>query len=233
MKLDRKTPDTVYVGFHIKDTGVGIHQDKLHKIFEGFEQENISTARKYGGSGLGLTISKELVNLMGGELQVKSETGKGSEFFFVLPLKIAKEKEKEKDNELSTEINARKTLIKMRVLCVEDNKINQLVLSQYFNKWKIIVEYANNGSEALEKFDPDQFDLIFMDIRLPDMDGYEVTRKLLERFPDCPTPIIALTAEVNEHAEEKFIAAGMSGFLPKPFKEEQLLLTIQKFEKLK
>lgn len=222
--LADRTEDKAHIRFSVKDTGVGISPENQQKIFEDFEQEDISTARNYGGSGLGLTISKELVGLMGGELLVESEIKVGSEFFFVLPVEVSKEIPADKTE---TEAEPQGNLNHVRVLCVEDNMINQLVISQYFKKWGVNYQFANNGTEALEKFNPEMFDLVFMDIRMPDMDGYEVTKRIFKKFPNCPIRIVALTAEVSEQSELKFEEVGMSGYLPKPFNEDDFIKVLK------
>lgn len=225
LQLEDKITSPARVRFSVKDTGVGISAENQHKIFEDFVQEDVSTARNYGGSGLGLTISKELVNLMDGELKLESEVNVGSEFYFVLPLEVSEELKVENTNHAPVPDDQ---LRDVRVLCVEDNMINQLVISQYFKKWNIKHQFANNGTEALEKFDPEQFDLVFMDIRMPDIDGYEVSRRIFDKYPNERINIVALTAEVSEQSEKKFEEVGMLGCLPKPFKEEEFIETIKR-----
>ncbi len=206
--------------FSVSDTGIGIAEDKLEKIFVGFEQESVSTARKYGGTGLGLSISRELAQLLGGGLEVESEVGVGSIFSFSIPFIEVKDRDEE---ETVTEFLDDSNILKdLRVLCVEDNEINQLVIEQYFDKWGIASTFAANGTEAVECAKDNVYDLIFMDIRLPDMSGYDATEKILESVEDFRTPIVALTAEIDEMTEIKIKDAGMVGFLGKPFKPEEL-----------
>lgn len=225
--LDRQEFDVAQLHFEVSDSGIGINQERIEKIFDDFEQEDVSTVRKYGGSGLGLTISKELVSLMGGQLKVESEKDHGSRFYFTLQFGLCSDNSEKPVSPEESKDMVFKKLEGVRVLCVEDNHINQLVLSQYFKKWKLVYEFANDGNEALSMFDPNRYDLVFMDIRLPDMDGYEVTSQILMRFTECKVPIIALTAETSEDSERKFEEVGMSGFLPKPFEEKQLLSILQ------
>ncbi|MCP4457591.1 MAG: response regulator [Cytophagales bacterium] len=225
------------ISFSVKDTGTGIAKDKLEIIFNSFEQENTSTAREYGGTGLGLAISKELVRLMGGDaIIVNSELGVGSEFCFSIPFKKASEHVKEEKNKLDKKENTNlqsnadvNVPPGVKVLCVDDNEINVLVISQYFKKWGVEATYAETGEKALEAFRNGSFDMVLMDIRLPDMDGYEVTNEIHREHPDRNVPIIALTAEINKQTLEKTHQTGMVDFLGKPFKSEDLKNLIIKY----
>ena len=210
--------------FSVTDTGIGIDEDKLEKIFVGFEQENISTARKYGGTGLGLSISRELSQLLGGGLEVESEIGVGSVFSFSIP--FIEVQDRDADETITSFLDETNVLKGLRVLCVEDNEINQMVIEQYFEKWGVISTFADTASEAIDRVKGGEFDLIFMDIRLPDMTGYEATKKILEEVENFMTPIVALTAEIDEMTELKIKDAGMVGFMGKPFKPEELHETL-------
>ena len=210
--------------FSVSDTGIGIAKDKLDKIFIGFEQENVTTARKYGGTGLGLSISRELAQLLGGGLEVESEEGVGSVFSFSIPLIEVQDRD---GDETITEFLDDSNILKgLRILCVEDNEINQIVIEQYFDKWSIQSTFAATGTEAIELAEKNVFDLIFMDIRLPDISGYETSTTILEKVEDFKTPIVALTAEIDDMTSLKIKEAGMVGFLGKPFKTEELRETI-------
>jgi len=217
------------ITFSVIDTGIGIDQEKLESIFESFEQENISTSRKYGGTGLGLSISKSLVELLGGKLKVRSEIDKGSEFYFTLELEEVDAPIKRKASPKSREeLSELYNLNGVKVLCVEDNEINQMVISQYFTVFGVRAIYAATGQEAIDKYEANEFDLVLMDIRLPDMTGYEACREIKSRFPDRNTPIVAFTAEVDVKTEDRIKEVGMVDYLGKPFKEEDLYTVISK-----
>lgn len=213
------------IRFSVIDTGVGIADNKLDKIFESFEQEDETTARKFGGTGLGLAICKQLVGLMGGELNVKSKLDEGSEFYFEADYQVASTADVNAGEE-EVIPNSVGVLEGLKVLCVEDNEINQLVISQYFNNWKMNVTFAGTGKEAIKLYAQDEFQIVFMDIRLPDMTGYEITEKIRADFPNRNEPIVAFTAEMDESTERKIKEVGMVAYLSKPFKSEDLFSTI-------
>lgn len=211
------------IRFSVKDTGIGIAPEKFDAIFESFEQESSATARKYGGTGLGLSISKNLVQLLGGELNIKSELNKGTEFYFSIPLEEVKIRPQNKNQ---TEII--RDLSDIKILCVEDNEINQVVASQYFDILKVNSTFANCGKEAIDLIKNETFDMILMDIRLPDMTGYDVCKKIKQDLPTCTTPIVAFTAEFDFSSQTKFKESGMIDYIGKPFKEDELYKIILK-----
>jgi signal transduction histidine kinase/CheY-like chemotaxis protein len=228
LKIDREIDNKVYVHFNVKDTGIGIENSMLDKIFENFEQENIVNSNKYGGTGLGLAISRQLVKLFGGELLVKSKLGEGSEFYFTIPFDKITEKDVKQHQSHNSHLNIN-DFSKLSILCVEDNEVNQLVISQYFENWKINYSFAATGEEALEKFRKETYNIVFMDINLPDQRGDEVVMKMKNEFPDSDCAFIALTAESSESLQEVMIKSGISGYLNKPFSSEDLKLIIGKF----
>jgi len=204
----------------VKDEGKGIAADKIEHIFEAFNQEDVSTTREYGGTGLGLSISYELVHLLGGKLQVNSELGVGSEFFFSIPAE--EEKAIAKTNTQQVLSNRRKN---MKVLLVEDNKANQLFMKVILKKLNIEFEIADNGLIAFEKFKTNKYDLLLMDENMPIMSGIESTKNILEyeKANDLVhTPIIALTANALKSDKERFIAAGMDDHMSKPVNIQKL-----------
>ena len=210
----------------VKDEGIGIENDKLSHIFEAFSQADSSTTREYGGTGLGLSISSELVRLMGGELQVKSSVGEGSEFYFKIPAKEGK-KGKNLDN-----ISLEKSFKGKKVLLVEDNKANQMFMSVVLNKLQFDFEIANNGAEALEMFEKNSYDLILMDENMPIMNGIEATKRILALEAKTRlkhTPIIALTANALKGDRERFLEAGMDEYLTKPIDKNKLQETVEYF----
>ena len=212
----------------VKDEGIGINKDKLEHIFDAFTQEDSSTTRKYGGTGLGLTISSELVKLLGGELKVKSEVGVGSEFYFSIPVKIGKELKKENTNIKEFDFSDKK------ILLVEDNKANQAFMKVLLKKLNLSFDIANDGVEAVElcKQNHDTYDAILMDENMPNMNGIEATKLILkfEKENDLPhTPIIALTANALKGDRERFLKAGLDEYLTKPLDGKKLSEVLGKF----
>ena len=203
------------VRFVVRDTGIGIPANKLASIFEDFSQANTSTTREYGGTGLGLSIARHLVQLHGGQLDVRSAEGRGSEFFFALPYDVA-------DPDLAP-LDAHPGLLTpfepaLRVLVAEDNALNQLVARKTLEAWNVRVTIAANGRLAVEAAEQQAFDAVLMDVQMPEMDGYEAARQLRLRFPDAARlPILGLTASVLPEDRALALAAGMNDTLPKPF----------------
>ena len=228
VKKTEEDDKIVNVCFNVKDTGIGIENSKLEKIFENFEQEDISTSNKYGGTGLGLAISRQLVKLFGGELSVKSSLGEGSEFFFTIPFKKIKGKNNKID-QVDTAHFKVEEFSKLKILCVEDNEVNQLVISQYFENWKINYSFAATGDEALEKFRKEAFDIVFMDINLPDQKGDKVVMKMKKEFPDTICAFVALTAESSDSLQDVLSKSGITGYLNKPFSNDELKSIIGKY----
>jgi CheY-like chemotaxis protein/HPt (histidine-containing phosphotransfer) domain-containing protein len=207
--------------FLVRDTGIGIPNDKRVAIFEGFTQAHASTTRKYGGTGLGLTICKSLVEQQEGSIWVESEVGKGSDFRFVLPFRKSLEAVTRADAQTKSDWGQ---LHHVRVLLAEDNEINQFLAVKILSGWGAEVDVAVNGKEALALLEKRHYDLVLMDIQMPIMGGTEATAHI-RRMADpskANVPIIALTANALKGDEEKFMAAGMSGYLSKPFEEEKL-----------
>ncbi len=204
--------------FEVEDTGIGIHEDKLEYIFESFTQAENYTTRMYGGTGLGLSISKKLVALMGGNIYVKSELGKGSSFSFTVPFENGKAKSKEasENNEQIKEMR----MDGVKLLVVDDNRLNQELMTIYLNMLNCSYDLAYNGQEAVELALAREYDLIFMDIQMPIMDGLAATT--LIRKEDPTTPIIAMTAHTLKKEKQKCFDIGMNDYLGKPFKKEEL-----------
>lgn len=224
-KQSHAAPNTANVSFAIKDTGIGIPQDKLDSIFEAFQQADTSINRRYGGTGLGLSISAELVKKMGGELQVDSELGTGSIFFFTLSLALV-----DQIQEAPTATQQRlKADQSFNILLAEDNAVNRMLAVHLLKKagHKIIV--AENGQEAYERWLEKKPDLVLMDMQMPIMDGLEATKKIRlyeQENNNAPTPIIALTANALKSDQDRCLASGMNAFLSKPFKAPELLQVI-------
>ena len=204
--------------FTVIDTGIGIQDEKKDKIFERFSQVNNAINRKYEGTGLGLSISKNLIELMGGELELKSKEGLGSEFLFTLKLDIGLKNVALKDtyqNQKSAHI--RRPII----LVIEDNYLNQKLAKNVLNNFDFDVELASNGQLGLELLKTKGYDLILMDIQMPELDGYQTT-KIIRNTLKLSTPIIAMTAHSIVGEKEKCIAVGMNDFISKPFNPENL-----------
>lgn len=213
--------------FSVIDTGVGIPYDKLESIFVSFQQSDSSTTRKFGGTGLGLTISKNFVELQGGKMYVESELGKGSNFQFVYPCKPLKRKAKEY-NMAAQEYKFSK--LDINILLVEDNKLNQFVASQFLNKWGARVDIANNGLEALHFLSKKKYHLVLMDIQMPEMNGLDASieiRKENTMVLQKDIPIIALTANAFQDTKREIFLAGMNAFVSKPLIPKELHLNIK------
>lgn len=201
--------------FSVVDTGIGIPKDKINHLFESFSQIDGSITRKYGGTGLGLAISKQLIEMMNGEIVVESIEGKGSSFIFTIELNISDHKSHLEDAE---NFNIPASEKKLKILLVEDDKINQMVTVALIEKQGHTIEIANNGIEAISKYKNEKFDLILMDIQMPEMDGIEATKKIraYELNGNKYTPIIAVTAHAVQGDRERFLEAGMDDYISKP-----------------
>ena len=214
--------DSNQISFDVTDTGIGMSEEVQSKIFLPFEQAETSTTRNFGGTGLGLSLSKQLADGMGGTLSVTSKEGVGSRFTLKFPVNIAsptfihsQDQMDEKPQELESE---QKLVLADRytgdVLLAEDNKNNQKLMQIYFDRFGLDIDIANNGLEAVQKAKQKRYDVIFMDMRMPEMDGITATREI--RSFDTIIPIIALTANVMRDDQQTFFDAGCTGFLAKP-----------------
>ncbi|MCK4737204.1 MAG: response regulator [Sulfurimonas sp.] len=213
--------------FEVRDTGIGLSKKQQTKLFKSFSQTDGSTTREYGGTGLGLAISKQLVELMDGKIWVESEKDIGSNFIFELELQEIEDKKIE-DEELPTQ-NTTTAIIGNKVLIVEDNITNQLVLLGLLEDYILEIDVANNGQEAVDMFKENNYELIFMDIQMPIMDGYEATKIIREL--DENIPIIALTANAMIEDTQKTIDAGMNEHITKPLNVKELFDTLRKYIK--
>ncbi|EHQ29392.1 hybrid sensor histidine kinase/response regulator [Mucilaginibacter paludis] len=225
--------DRVKLKFSVEDTGIGISSENLNKIFDSFEQAEDDTSNKYGGTGLGLAIVKKLVELKGGELTVSSQIGKGSIFNFTNWFALATEEVAEKVPE-KPKLNDLPSFVDLRVLVVEDNVVNQYLLSKMLKDWKIAIEVVDNGRKAIEIFKEMDFSLILMDTHMPEMNGYETAKTIRMDFdePKRSVPIISLSAASFDHEQQQAISAGMNDVLAKPFQAKELHQKIQKLLKV-
>jgi len=219
LKVDlvRQNSKSVKVLCIVSDSGIGISREKQAIIFEKFTQAGSSTTREYGGTGLGLAIIKRILNLVGSEISVISEEGKGAVFSF--ELSFAKVKRSPKPTIYQDDL-ADKKLKGKRVLLVEDNQMNIMVASKFLNKWELKIEVAHNGQEGVDMVLENEYDLVLMDLQMPILDGYEATRQI--RKHNKKIPIIALTASALLRVRKEVHAAGMNDYITKPFDPEEL-----------
>ena len=222
-----------YIRFDVADTGIGISEEKQHMIFESFTQADGETTRKYGGTGLGLAITKQLAELLDGELTLASEVGKGSVFSLTIPanIDVTKQLFLDKDNiashTVANQANTEQSEFSGNVLVAEDAPTNQVLIKSLLKRMGLQVTLVENGNEALQKVMTGQFDLIFMDMMMPHMNGYEATKAI--RKEGISTPVIALTANAMAGDDKKCIEAGCDEYLAKPIDRRELLKTIGKY----
>ena len=224
--------ETKEIYFSMKDSGVGISKEYQKTIFEPFSQEDVTTTKEYGGTGLGLSICHKLVELLGGELKVKSEKNQGSEFYFHIPTPCMDDKEiqnklpKKNLDSLDVDLNGK------HILLVEDNESNQMFMKIILKKMGITFDIANDGIIAVNRFKLNRYDAILMDENMPNMNGIEATRHILEDEKKNNlkhTPIIALTANSLKGDREKFLKAGMDEYISKPLNKKKLSKILEKF----
>lgn len=211
------------IQFMVQDTGIGIPGHKQQEVFDSFTQADTDTTRKYGGTGLGLAISKKLVSLFSGDLQVRSEEGKGSTFYFTIELEINENAKMYINDE---KVKHLPVFNHLRVLIAEDNIVNMRVARKFLTKWGIEVHEAVNGLEAVEKFRRGNFDLVLIDLEMPEMDGITALAEIRKVHPSVPA--IAFTAAVYEDMRVDLIKKGFMEVVPKPFRPEDLHNKIQK-----
>ena len=222
VSLENKSDTSCRLLFKIKDTGIGIPKEKLDSIFRSFTQVSDETSRKYGGTGLGLTIAKELIELQSGKIDVKSKEGEGSEFIFNIKFALnTKHLSRQKEDPKQYTF---RELIDYRFLMAEDNPMNQLLARKVFAKWNCKIDFANNGKLAIAKLGEKDYDLVLMDLQMPEMDGYQATKFIRSELKGSKAdiPIIAITAHALRGESDKCISIGMNDYISKPFDQIEL-----------
>lgn len=221
--LRRHDDGTGIVEFRIIDTGIGISKDAQKKVFDAFSQADSSTSRTFGGTGLGLTISRQLVEFMNGDIGVESQPEEGSQFWFSIPLDVVSEADMPEE-EGAAEEEARQLPPGLKILVVDDNRTNQQVACGMLERLGCLPTSVYSGEEALQTVFRDQYDAVLMDVQMPGMDGYEVTDQIrqLEKDESAHLPIIAMTANNQAEDIKHCLSVGMDDYLPKPFSSEIL-----------
>ena len=239
IRVISKDTGTIKLRFDVSDTGIGMNSQQIHGLFEPFHQVDSSTTRKFGGTGLGLTISQSLVNQMGGRIEVSSQQGEGSKFQFTLVFKRAKAQ----DITSTQKIHSYMTLPShaltetidspaLHILVVEDNVLNQEVALGLLESMHMKPVIADSGYEAIKKIQQQSFDMVFMDIQMPGMDGYETTDKIRKIPGKEHIPIIAMTAHATSNDIERCLSNGMNDYISKPVNIAHLFEIIKKYKKL-
>jgi PAS domain S-box-containing protein len=229
VRAGKRNDEDIEIQFMIQDTGIGIPKDQIDHIFDDFFQIDLASTKKCGGAGLGLGISQKLVHLMGGNISVESEFGEGSSFYFSIKFKIAEPNEyivePVPNNHVEDFFELNRNL---RILLIEDEGINQRIIGSFLKKKNCIVTIASNGREALQILNKHTFDTILMDIYMPEMDGFELTKIIREEEKNhgTYTPIIAITAAVMKEDICKYDDLGIDDYIAKPFKKTQLYQSI-------
>jgi CheY-like chemotaxis protein/HPt (histidine-containing phosphotransfer) domain-containing protein len=223
--LDR-VGDNVRLRIEVADQGIGIPADKLDHIFEAFSQADASTTRQYGGTGLGLAISSQLVAAMGGRLGVESEVGRGSVFGFEAEFQVGEALLPEPEG-VKPSADQEKTA-RLNILLAEDNAVNRKLAIRLLDRWGHRVTVAHNGREAVEASAAQAFDVILMDMLMPEMDGVEATRRIRGRGD--AVPVVAMTANATDEDKRRCLDAGMSDFIAKPMASGSLRAALQRIE---
>ncbi|MHA4740132.1 response regulator [Dyadobacter sp. MSC1_007] len=221
LKMERVSQTTAghKIRFSVEDTGIGMSEEHMANIFSEYGQASENTSHQYGGTGLGLTISQKLVRLMGSELEVNSRYNHGSQFFFTLMLKDANEKAE--DTKVTVAFQDLPPFDRKKVLVAEDNPINALLLKKYLKAWQLDATVVGNGREAVDRLRQEFYDLIIMDTRMPEMDGFQAAKFARDTLRVL-TPILSLSATVLPEEVAQALEAGMNDTLSKPFEPEKL-----------
>lgn len=229
VNLQQNEKNEALIHFVVADSGIGIPEDKQSYIFETFTQARADISRKYGGTGLGLAITKKLLKLYDSEINVESTEGVGTEFSFAINFhRLSKSAKSAMAKPVTPNAFAGK-----KVLVVDDNEVNVLIARRFLSKWGMVVDFATNGEEAINKIVENVYDLVFMDIRMPGIDGFDATRVIREISGDYfkKLPIIALTASIMHNENLKFKESGMNGHVLKPFNPDEIKAVLHRFFK--
>jgi CheY-like chemotaxis protein len=222
------------IRFVFEDTGIGIPENKRKSIFEAFTQASSSTSRKYGGTGLGLAIVKRLVELHGGEIEVRNRKGGGTVFEFTISFEFVDFRKIEAEK--SVLFSKNRSLQNASILIAEDNAVNQILIRKFLTKWNAgNIVIASDGQQALDEFNAGDFDLVLLDLQMPELDGFEVTKSIRNHSDPHKRniPVLALTAASFNEIREAMQKSGMNDFIPKPFAPEDLFEKILKYLDLK
>ncbi len=223
--------DNFEIHFAVKDTGIGVPEDKLGRLFQSFSQVDASTTRRYGGTGLGLVISKKLVEMMGGKIWIESEVGRGSTFHFTIQAESTLKEPVDTFKPISCfDADIQENLDHdLQILLAEDNQVNQIVTQRMLNKLGYRADIVANGIEVLQALERETYDVILMDILMPEMDGLDATKAIRQRWPGGPK-IIAMTASALQGDRETCLAAGMDGYISKPTRIEELKAVLESMQ---
>ena len=219
----RETDSSFMLRFDVSDTGIGLDHEGQERLFEPYIQAGSTTATQYGGTGLGLSIAQRLVLLMGGEIGCESEVGQGSMFWFAIAAERAESSQKAKEAQPTRRLQG-------HLLVVEDNAVNRMLIGAYLDEFGLTYEMVETGASAIMALASNSYDLVLMDIMMPELDGVQTTQRCrLLHGPAAEVPIIALTAKAMKGDREKFLASGMNGYVSKPIRGRELHAALAPF----
>jgi CheY-like chemotaxis protein/nitrogen-specific signal transduction histidine kinase len=219
----RETDSSFMLRFDVSDTGIGLDHEGQERLFEPYIQGGSTTATQYGGTGLGLSIAQRLVLLMGGEIGCESEVGQGSMFWFAIAAERAESSQKAKEAQPTRRLQG-------HLLVVEDNAVNRMLIGAYLDEFGLTYEMVETGASAIMALASNSYDLVLMDIMMPELDGVQTTQRCrLLHGPAAEVPIIALTAKAMKGDREKFLASGMNGYVSKPIRGRELHAALAPF----
>lgn len=231
VRLKDQEEKEALIFFEVMDTGIGIPEDKQSYIFETFTQARADISRRYGGTGLGLAITKKLLKLYQSEIKVESTEGKGTKFCFSINF----HRQANANKNVKAKPLLPKGFIDKKILVVDDNEVNILIAKRFLSKWGLVIDFASSGEEAISKIMANVYDLVFMDIRMPGIDGFDTTRIIRELKGDYfkNIPIIALTASTLHNENRKFKECGMNGHILKPFNPDEIKTVLDNYFNVK